>query len=143
MLPHRFLPPPLLSLTIPIPKDPKMRPHHQRKLDKLLHAIHQPIPIRARQEATPPIPSIPRAVLLLRKLRVRHGHGALVRNRKHAHPATQHAQRVHRVERLRAAAHLGDGQGAALGGAHGAGGEGDPVDLVFEDGGLGGGGGVS
>ncbi len=42
-----------------------------------------------------------------------------------------------RVERLRAAAHLHHRQGFALGGAHGAHAERDPVDLAFQDAGHG------
>ena len=70
------------------------------------------------------------------ELRVRHGHGALVGNGEHAHPPPQDAERVDAVEGLRTAGDLGDGEGAALGWAYGAGREWDPVDLVLEYGSL-------
>ena len=57
----------------------------------------------------------------------------MVRDDEHAHPAAEDAQGVDGVEGLGAAGDFGDGEGAALCWADGADGEGDPVDLVFED----------
>lgn len=108
-----------------------MRLHQHRILHKLLHTIHQPIPIPTRHQ--PLIPGLP----LIREMRVRLGDGRLIGDGEHAHPPAQDAEGVHRVEGLGAAADLGDGEGAALGWAHAACAEGDPVYLVFEDGCLG------
>ncbi len=108
-----------------------MRPHHNSILDKLLHAIDQPITIPRRQQPRLAI-SIPPLVL---KSLVRHGQAALIRNHEHAHPTAQDAQRIHSVEALTAAIDLNDGQSAALGRAHRPGRQRDPVDLVLEDGG--------
>lgn len=106
-----------------------MRSHHNRILDKLLHTIHDPIPIPAWLHPTPSF----HLVILRRELRVRLRHGGLVRDDEHAHPAAEDAQGVDGVEGLGAAGDFGDGEGAALCWADGADGEGDPVDLVFED----------
>lgn len=56
----------------------------------------------------------------------------LVGDRDHTHPAAQQAQRVHRVEALRAARYLHHRQRAALRGTHGAIRQGQPVNLVLE-----------
>lgn len=103
-----FSNPPLLTLTKPIPEQLQMRPHQNGVLHKLLHTIHQPVPIRTRHQ-----PRIPRASLI-GELRVRLRDGGLVRDREHPHPPAQDPEGVHRVEGLRAAADLRDGQGAAL-----------------------------
>ena len=62
--------------------------------------------------------------------------GGLIRDREHSHPPAEDAEGIDGVEGLGATADLGDGEGAALGGADTAGFKGDPVDLVFEYGGL-------
>lgn len=53
-------------------------------------------------------------------------------NSDHAHPAAEHTKRVHRVERLRAAAHLHDRERASLGRADAGRLQREPVDLVLE-----------
>lgn len=40
----------LFPLAKPVPKQIKVRPHDDGVLDKLLHAVHQPVPIRTRLE---------------------------------------------------------------------------------------------
>lgn len=57
----------------------------------------------------------------------------MIRYNKHTHPAAEDTQGVDGVEGLGTAGDFGDGEGAALGGPDGSNGEGDPVDLVFED----------
>lgn len=126
----RLLRPPLHPLAKPIPKKLKLRPHKDTILDKFLHTIHQPISIPTRQQPTP-------LISLIRELRIRSRQAGLVGDAEHAHPAPEDPQRVDGVEGLGAAVDLDEGEGAALGRAHAAGGEGDPVDLVFENAGLG------
>lgn len=58
-----------------------MGSHDNGVLDKLLHAVHQTVPVPAGEHAA--------ALFLGRKLRVRLWDGALVRYDKHAHPATE------------------------------------------------------
>ena len=120
---------PLRPLAKPISKKLKLRPHEDTILDKLLHAVHQPIAIPTRQQPA-------RLVALVRELRIRSRQAGLVGDAEHAHPAPEDPQSVDGVEGLRAAVDLDEGEGAALGRAHAAGGEGDPVDLVFEHAGL-------
>ena len=114
---------PLYPLTKPIPKKIKMRPHNNRIFDQLLHTIHQPIPISTWQHPVPAQRLLVRVGFRARvgELCVSHGHGALVGDSEHAHPPPQDAERVDAVEGLRTAGDLGDGEGAALGWAHGAG----------------------
>ena len=59
------------------------------------------------------------------------GHGGLVWDSDHSHPAAQHPQDVDDIKGLGAAVDLPDGHSAALGGADGAQAEWNPVDLVL------------
>ena len=69
----------------------------------------------------------------VRELVERFGNRRLVRNCEHPHPPAEQAQRVDGIERLRAAAHLHDREGAPLGRPHRGRVQGDPVDLVLHD----------
>ena len=109
-----------------------MRPHDNRILYKLLHAVDQPVSVRARFEAAAPV----HRIVGVGEVGPRFRNGALVRDGEHSHPAAQDAQRVHCVERLRAAVHLGNRQGPALRWTDAACGKRDPVNLVLEDGRL-------
>src|SRR3546814_16436429 len=60
------------------------------------------------------------------------GHRRLVGDGHHAHPAAQHAQCIHHVERLRAAADLHHRERATLRGPHAAVFTRQPVDLVLD-----------
>lgn len=122
---------PFLPLAEPVAEQIKMRPHNDGILDELLHAIHQSISVGAWFQSAASI-----HIVRVRKVRPGLRNRALVRNREHPHPAAQDAQRVHRVEGLRTAIHLSDGQRPALGGPHRPSREGNPVDLVLENGGL-------
>lgn len=75
-----------------IPKQVEVRPHDDGVLDKLLHAVYQPVPVATGHEPT--------AFLLLGELSVRLRDGALIWNGEHAHPATENAQRVDGIEGL-------------------------------------------
>lgn len=128
----------LLPLAVPIPKQIEPLPHHNRVLDELLHAIDKAVPVATRQQpATAEQALGTRAAVCLvgfSELRVRHGHGALIRDGEHAHPAAQDAQRVDRVEALAATADLRDSEGASLRRPDGPRTQRNPVDLVFEHG---------
>jgi hypothetical protein len=125
-----LLDPPLLPLTIPIRKQIDMRPHQNGVLDKLLHTIHQTIPVAAGHEM------MVSRLSCVREMGIRLGDGRLVWDREHAHPSTEDAEGVDCVEGLGSSTNLGDSQRATLGGPDTPCREGDPVDLVFEDAGL-------
>jgi hypothetical protein len=127
---RRLFQSPLLTFTISVRKELKVRPHQDSILDELFHAINQAIPVPARHEM------IVSRLTGIREVSVCLWDRALIRDDKHAHPAPQDPERVDGVERLRSSAYLGDGQGAALSGSNAAGRQGNPVDLVLEDGSL-------
>lgn len=106
-----------------------MLPHHDSIFYKFLHAIHQPISVPTWLHSASLIP-----FLALRELRISHGHTALIRNSKHAHPATQYTQRIHRIKRLRAPRYLRNGERTTLCGPHRARRQGNPVNLVLKHG---------
>ena len=135
--PLRF---PLCALAIPVIEKIVMLPHDDGVFDELLHAVHQSVTVaRWHEPASAPgfdIGGIVGGVFGVGELGVGLGDGGLVGNGEHAHPAAEDAQRVDGVEGLRAAGDLGNGERAALRGAHGAGAQRDPVDLVLEHGRL-------
>lgn len=114
----------LFPLAVAVPKQVKMGPHYDCVLDKLLHAINESVSISTWHQST--------ASLLLGELLVCHGNGALVWNGKHAHPPTQYAQRVNRVEGLRAAIYLCNRKRSPLGWTDRASRERNPINLVLE-----------
>jgi hypothetical protein len=86
----------LLSYTKPIPKQFEMRPHNNGILNKLLHTIHQPIPIPTRQQ-----PSTPTAISpLILKLLPRSLQTTLIWDSKHSHPPAQYPQAINSVKAL-------------------------------------------
>ena len=136
----------LYAFAEPIPEQIKMLPHHERVLDELLHAIHDAVAVAGGFESTTAVGG---RGIAIHTLCVRGGRWRLVgemcvclrdrrliRNHKHAHPSAEDAERVDRVEGLRAAVDLGDGKRATLRGADGAAAQWNPVDLVLEDSGL-------
>ncbi|BCR90414.1 uncharacterized protein ACHE_60300S [Aspergillus chevalieri] len=62
-----------------------MRSHQNRILHKLLHTIHQSVPILTSEK--PLNPDLP----LRRKMRVRLRNRRLIRNSEHAHPPAKKA----------------------------------------------------
>ena len=94
----------------------------QRELHQLFHHVHDPV--IQRRGLHPPV---------LVELQKRLGHRGLVRDRDHAHPAPEHAKLVDRVEALRPAGDLHHRQRLALGGAHAAERQRNPVDLRLHD----------
>jgi len=108
-----------------------MLSHDKRILDKLLGTIHQAVAVPTRKQ---PTAAVLEALAFVREHLVRHGHGALVGDDKHPHPAAQQPQAVDRVEALAAAAHHGEAERAALRRPHAARRQRDPVNLVLEHG---------
>lgn len=123
----RFL---LFPLAEAIPKKVDVRPHQNRVFDKFLHAIHETISVATGHE------SLISWLAFIRKLSICFGDRGLIWDSKHAHPPTQETQRVHGIERLGSAAHLGNGQRSALGGTDTSCSQRDPVDLILEHSGL-------
>ena len=113
-----------------------MLPHDDGVFDELLHAVNQPIAVPRRHEAAAAL-GVDVAGDILGffgggELSIGFWEGRLVGDGEHAHPTAEDAQRVDGIEGLRATGDLGDGESAALRGAHGAGAQRDPVDLVLE-----------
>lgn len=106
--------PALSPLTIPVAKKIKVLSHDNSILHKLLHAIDHAISIPRRHQ---PAATFSFEISFLTTVRVlgvgellvSHGDRGLVRYREHAHPATEDAERVDGVERLRASRYLRDG----------------------------------
>ena len=85
---------PLSPLAIPVAKKVEMRPHHHGILDKLLHAIHETVSVRARHQPAAALEGLGFGVVggdSVGELRVGHGDGTLVRDGEHAHPAPEDA----------------------------------------------------
>lgn len=120
----------LFPLTEPITKKFQVGPHEEGVLYKLLHAIHQSVSVTTGNK---PLIS---PLTVSGELCVRFRDRRLIRNSEHAHPPAEKTQRVDGIERLRATTHLRNGEGPALRWTHTPGSQWDPVDLIFEDGGL-------
>lgn len=120
----------LFPLTEPITKKFQVGPHEEGVLYKLLHAIHQSVPVTTGHK------SLISWLTVIGEMCIRFRDRRLIRNSEHAHPPAEKAQRVDGVERLRAATHLRNGEGPALRWTYTPGSQRDPVDLIFEDGGL-------
>lgn len=121
---------PFLPFTKTVTEKPDVRPHQDRIFDKLLHAIHQTISVSTRHESL--ISRLP----FIGELCICLGDRRLIRDRKHTHPPTKDTQRVDRIEWLGSTAHLGNSQRSALGGTDTSGRQRNPIDLIFEHGGL-------
>ena len=80
----------LLSLAVAAREVTRAVTHEQRELHELLHHVDNAVVVRGRLH-----PAV--VCELLERLRDRR----LVRDRDHAHPSTEHAERVHRIEGLK------------------------------------------
>src|SRR3546814_1427634 len=89
-------------------------------------------PRSTRTDTLFPYTTLFRSAVLVELLE-RHSNARLVGDGEHAHPPPEQPQRVDRVERLRSARNLHDGQGPALGRTHAAEFERQMVDLRFHD----------
>lgn len=122
--------PSLLPFAESILEHGKMWLHHNSIFDKFLHAINESIAITAAHQAVTIIASFSDV------LRISLRNRGLVRNGEHAHPAAQDPQSVDRIEGLRAAGDLRNGERSSLSRSHTTGGQWYPIYLVFEYGGL-------
>ena len=100
-------------------------------LTNSLHTIYQPISIPTRHQSASTLWAI-----LLRKLCIRFRNRTLIRYCEHAHPAAEDPKGISSVKRLRATVALRDCQRPTLSRADTACREGNPIYLVFENGGL-------
>src|SRR5690606_35258180 len=109
------------SFTVSVNQETAPVPRQQGEFHQFLHDVDHTVVVRRR-----PHPAI--VIEFLPSL----GHGRLIGDCDHAHPATEYPQRVDGIEGLRASAYLHDGQGPALCRTHAAVFEGPPVNLVLE-----------
>lgn len=89
-----------------------MRFHHDSVFDEFLHAIKESIPVAASRQ---PVNII---AFSTHVLRVRLWNRGLAGNGEHAHPVAQNTQWIDRIEGLRAAGNLRNGERSPLSRSH-------------------------